>query len=97
MADLFYSVIEDGEETFMGVPIPRDKNLLYRSIIKNIRLYTNGYFRIARKDRSNLPIAIWKLRVYEAMINELESIVGINSDTKGLRKFVKNLRDMCET
>lgn len=92
MTDL-YSVIEDGEETFMGVPIPRDKNELYQSIIKHIRIYTDGYTLMAIKNSSDIPIAVWKLRVYSVMIDELESIVGVNNDTKDLRVFIKTLQN----
>lgn len=93
MTDL-YSVVEDGEETFMGVLIPRDKNMLYHSIIKHIRVYTDGYTQMAIKNRSDVPIALWKLTVYTKMVDELESIVGINSDTKKLRMFIKTLRNL---
>jgi len=86
-----YSVVEDGEETFMGVPIPRDMNVLYNSILKNIRVYTKGYFNLAINNRDYIQICSWKLEVYNRLLDDLESIVGVNKDTKELRMFIKSL------
>lgn len=87
----FYSVIEDGEETFIGIPIPREKNSLYKSIIRFIIFYINGYISLLKKDYTMYGIVLWKLNVYNKLIDELISIVGHNDDTKKLKRYIKQL------
>lgn len=86
------SVVEDGEETFIGRLIPKDKKTLCVEIIKLIRFYSNGYFQMAQKDEKNINICIWKLHVYRNKIEELESIVGVTIDTQMLKEEVETLQ-----
>lgn len=91
MVDI-YSVIEDDEETITGIPVPKNKKLLYRAIVKLIYEHTKEYAKLAIRDRKFLHIVMWKLNVYERMVYELESIVGRNRDVTWLIYQINKIR-----